>query len=182
MIADLATETYTFDSRTATDLACYSEYCGRALQKTNIVKDFAEDLRRGFSYLPDEWLQEVDYAPLHLAGAPGLWKRKVLMDVVGELDASANFVLSLPQTAVGLRKAGLLLLMPSYETILLAAQRLPYLFTPEHKIKISRLTMGHCVIRARNIALDNTTIHKYAREMSANIQRVLEVQTIPTDR
>ncbi|MFN2134691.1 MAG: squalene/phytoene synthase family protein, partial [Candidatus Promineifilaceae bacterium] len=63
MISDLAAETYEINGATAKVLARDSEYCGRALQKTNIVKDFAKDLGRGVSYLPDEWLRENDYAP-----------------------------------------------------------------------------------------------------------------------
>src|SRR4029079_3669409 len=50
-----------------------STACGRALQKTNIFKDFAEDLQRGVCYLPEEWLRQVGYQPLRLAGAPLEW-------------------------------------------------------------------------------------------------------------
>jgi farnesyl-diphosphate farnesyltransferase len=182
MISDLAIKTYRINGATAKAIAHDSEYCGRALQKTNIVKDFVNDLERGVSYLPDEWLREIDYSPTYLAGAPVFWKRKVLLDVVAELNASANFVMSLPQTAVGLRKAGLLMMMPAYETILLAAQRLPSLFTPEHVVKISRLTMGQCVLRARKIATEDSAIRKYTTEMSARIEQILATQTVSGDR
>ncbi len=177
MISDLAVETYSINGEIAKTLACSSEYCGRALQKTNIIKDFARDLGRGVSYLPDEWLQEVDYAPLHLAGAPAFWKRKVLLDILAELDASVNYVLALPQTAVGLRKAGLLMMMPAYETILQAAQRLSLLFTPDHVVKISRVTMGRCVLQARKIATDNSAIRAYVTEMSAKVGKSLDEQS-----
>jgi farnesyl-diphosphate farnesyltransferase len=181
MISDLAAESYGINGAAAKKLARDSECCGRALQKTNIIKDFAKDLARGVSYLPEEWLREIDYSPLHLAGAPAFWKRKVLLDVVAELDGSANFVMALPQSAVGLRKASLLMMMPAYETILLAAQQLPHLFTPEHAVKISRPTLGQCVRRARKIAIDNTAVRNYAKEISANIEQTLATQASSTD-
>ena len=181
LISDLAVETYAIIGAAVDALARDSEYCGRALQKTNIVKDFAKDLERGISYMPDEWLREIDHAPLHLAGAPAFWKRKVLLDVVAELDASVNYVLALPQTAVGLRKAGLMMMMPAYETILQAASRILLLFTPDHAVKISRFTMGQCVLRARKIALDNTAIRNYAKEMSARIEQTLAYDVVPSE-
>ena len=63
MITELAITYYNIEQDAGSQLLTYSEACGRALQKTNIVKDFAKDLARGDSFLPDEWLQEVDYAP-----------------------------------------------------------------------------------------------------------------------
>lgn len=173
MITELAVEAYGIGEPLALQMGHDSEACGRALQKTNIVKDFAADLKRDIAYLPDEWLREIDYSPLYLAGAPASWKSKVLLDVAAELDASVNYVVALPQAAAGLRRAGLLMMMPAYETILLAAQRLPALFTPEHAVKISRATLGQCVLRARNIAADNAAIHTYAQDMSARIERKL---------
>jgi phytoene/squalene synthetase len=50
-----------------------SKACGRTLQKTNIIKDFVEDLARQVCYLPDAWLRSIDYTPLALAGAPAHW-------------------------------------------------------------------------------------------------------------
>lgn len=178
MISDLAAHVYALNAATAKSLSRDSEACGRALQKTNIVKDFSKDLERRFCYLPEEWLQEIDYAPLYLAGAPANWKSKVLLDVVAELDASVDYVLAVPQTAVGLRKAGLLMMMPAYETILQAAQRLTTLFTPEHAVKISRVTLGQCVMSARKIAPDDAAIRLYASEMSSKVQQTLQKRVI----
>lgn len=173
MITDLAIHFYDVQGQRAQTLREGSDACGRALQKTNIVKDFAHDLARGVSYLPAEWMQDIDFAPLRLRGVPDDWKTKVLLNVVAELEDSVAYVLALPDTAVGYRKAGLLMMLPAYETILLAAQKLPDLFTPAHAVKISRTKMGQCLLRARKIATDDEAITAYAQEMSHEIRSEL---------
>lgn len=173
MISELAISFYEVEERAARILIQGSDACGRALQKTNIVKDFAEDLERGYSFLPAQWLAEVDYAPLALHGVPHYWKTKVLLDVVDELEDSVNYVLALPQKAAGFRRAGLLMMLPAFETIRLAAQRLPMLFTPQHAVKISRAKMGQSVLRARQMAADDEAIQAYAGRMSRQIRAQL---------
>ena len=103
MATELAIGHYGFNASVAGSLIANSEACGRGLQKTNIVKDFARDLARGISYLPDQWLQEADYAPLSLLGAPLAWKRHVIDDVMGELRVATDYVLALPYSARGYR-------------------------------------------------------------------------------
>jgi farnesyl-diphosphate farnesyltransferase len=173
MITELAVIFYEIEEKAARIMTGGSDACGRALQKTNIVKDFAVDLRRGVSYLPVEWQQEIDFAALHLSGVPAQWKKKVLLNVVRELEASVDYVLALPQTAVGYRKAGLLMMLPAFETILLAARRLERLFTPDHSLKISRAQMGRCVLLARKMAADDHAIRAYAGDMAGRIRSVL---------
>jgi farnesyl-diphosphate farnesyltransferase len=175
MITELAVLSYGVDDDKAQILTRGSDACGRALQKTNIVKDFANDLHRGACFLPGEWLQEVDFAPLKLNGAPTSWKAKVLLNVVQELEASVGYVEALPEQALGYRRAGLLMMLPAYETILQAAQRLDDLFTPHHKVKISRTKMGQCVLRARDMAADIQAIHAYSDRMARKIKSELGV-------
>lgn len=177
MITELAVSFYNVNDAAAQGMAEGSEACGRALQKTNIVKDFVTDLQRGFSYLPREWMEEIAYAALDLSDVPSDWKKKVLLNVVAELEVSAQYVVSLPQTAVGYRRAGLLMMLPAYETILLAARRLHLLFTPDHAVKISRTKMGQCVLSARRMAEDNQAILAYAADMSQQIHTQLGVFT-----
>ena len=101
----------------------------------------------------------------------------VLLNVLQELESSVSYVLALPQNAVGYRKAGLLMMLPALETILLAAQRLPDLFTPRHAVKISRTKMGQCVLRSRRMAADNWAIRSYVGEMSLQIRSQLDLVT-----
>jgi len=135
-----------------------SKACGRALQKTNIVKDFVEDLDRSVCYLPDEWLRQIDYMPLTLAGAPAEWSYAVMQDVLDELHDATEYVRSIPRQAMGYRIACLVCLLPAYQTMVSAAQRQARLFTREHQIKITREMMAQCLHEAVSLAPDNDSI------------------------
>ena len=176
MITELAITYYKISTEIGQHLLTYSEACGRALQKTNIVKDFAKDLARGDSFLPDEWMKEVDYTPFDLSNVPLWWKKRVLLDVLSELDDSVNYVLKLPKTAVGYRKAGLLMMLPAYQTLFLAAKRNETLFTPDHAVKISRTTMGKCLIQAQLMATNNDGIRAYSQDISQQIRNILGIR------
>jgi len=177
MITELDIQFYGLGDNAASLLLNSSDACGRALQKTNIVKDFVKDLQRGVCYLPGEWMYDLNYAPLSLNGVPPAWKKMVLQNVLQELEDSVSYVLALPHNAVGYRQAGLLMMYPALETVLLAARRLPDLFTPRHAVKISRVTMGQCILRARRMAGDNWAIRTYVDEMSHKIRAQLDLVT-----
>ena len=174
MITEMIVHFYGVAEETAVTLLSGSESCGRGLQKTNIVKDFAKDLDRGFSFLPDSWLAAADYAPLRLEGAPAAWKTAVICDVLAELNNAVPYITNLPAHAPGFRKAGLLMLIPAYDTILLAASRLPDLFTPRHEVKISRPKMAQAVSKAQRLAPDDNAIRAYAAGMSSAVTAELE--------
>jgi farnesyl-diphosphate farnesyltransferase len=170
MASELAVTQYQLAPAIAQALEPYAEACGRSLQKTNIIKDFAGDLNRGICYLPDAWLQTVAYMPLALQGATPAWKALVLGDVLAELRAATDYLLALPYTATGYRRASLLCLLPAYQTMLVAAQRQEILFTSEHQIKISRLTMAQCVADSQALLFDNTAIRRYGQRVEEKIQ------------
>ena len=172
MTTELLINHYAIEERSAQRLLENCEASGRALQKTNIVKDFAEDLARGICYLPKEWLREVNYDPLRLKGAPLQWKKKVLDNVMQEFDDFVIYILELPAKAVGLRKACLQMLLPGYQTLLLAARNHRHLFTPKHKIKISRLTMAECLIDAQQMAADNEAIQTYGHNIRVELSEI----------
>jgi farnesyl-diphosphate farnesyltransferase len=155
-----------------------SKSCGRALQKTNIIKDFAEDLERGVCYLPDEWLRQIDYMPLTLAGAPQEWSYTVMQDVVSELRDATEYVRSIPTEAMGYRIACLVCLLPAYQTMLSAAQRLPRLFTHEHQIKITREMMAYCLHDAVSMAPDNDAIADYCQGLEQEIMSVFRAEPV----
>ncbi|MEJ2559439.1 MAG: squalene/phytoene synthase family protein [Anaerolineae bacterium] len=153
------------------------EACGRGLQKTNIVKDFVEDLDRGICYLPDTWMREVDFSPLSLSGAPAGWKQDVLNNVLEELRDSTDYVLALPDTAVGYRLASLMCLLPAYQTLLLAAQNHWRLFTVDHQVKISRETFLGCLQDAQLMLTDNDAIIQYSRHVEYAVARAFNGST-----
>jgi farnesyl-diphosphate farnesyltransferase len=151
-----------------------AEACGRSLQKTNIIKDFAEDLRRGICYLPDSWLREAAYQPLSLSGAPAAWTAMVLGDVLAELREATEYLLSLPYHAAGYRRASLLCLLPAYQTILLAATGRATLFTTEHAVKISKVTMARCIADSQRLCSNNDAIRRYSRRLEGAIREQLQ--------
>lgn len=172
MITELVAQHYGFTESVVKALEPWAESCGRGLQKTNILKDFAEDLSRGVCYLPEEWLEEARYAPLSLEGAPGTWKKKIIDNVMGELHSSIEYILALPYSAEGYRMASLLSLLPALQTIYLAAQLQDKLFTSEHHVKISRQVMADCIRDAHRFRQDNNSVLEYAR----TIQKAIEAQ------
>ena len=173
MATELSVIQYGLSEEVAGLLLATCEACGRGLQKTNILKDFAEDLGRGISYLPYTWHQEANETPLSLSGAPPAWKRKVIDDVVQELHVATEYAQALPYSAAGYRMASLMSLLPAYQTLLLAAKRQDTLFTPEHHVKISRQTMVKCQWDAKSMLLKNDAVWQYSHRIEDEIQRVL---------
>jgi phytoene/squalene synthetase len=170
LATELVAQHHGFTTQILDDLRMLSGACGRGLQKTNIVKDFKDDLRRGISYLPGTWLADADFEPLHLKGASMKWTRMVIQDLIGELRDAIEYVLRLPTDARGYRMASLLCLSPAYETVLQAAQRHDELFTNRHHVKISRLTMVQCQSDARTMLSDNEVIREFGRRMQERIE------------
>lgn len=173
MGTELVIDHYGLSEELARTLLAGSEACGRALQKTNVVKDFAEDLQRQVCYLPDEWLREIDYAPLALGGAPVDWTARVLGDILTELRSATAYVLDVPHRAADYRVASLMCLLPAYETIRSAAQQRRELFTAGHQIKITRPTMARCVADAVSLATDDDAIVRRSEDLESQIRNAL---------
>ncbi len=170
MATEIVAYNYNFSPELTTDLSDLSEACGRSLQKTNIIKDFRKDIDRGISYIPGTWLEQADFAPLYLQGAPPEWTHMVIDDVLQELHSATEYLQMLPIHARGYRVASLLCLLPAYETLLLAAKQQGHLFTSKHQVKISRVTMMKCQLGAQSMVSDNDAIQGYAHRMEDEIQ------------
>jgi farnesyl-diphosphate farnesyltransferase len=173
MVTELAVRQYGLTDEISAQLLASCEACGRCLQKTNILKDFAKDLTRGISYIPYTWHQEIDCAPLALAGAPIEWIRKVIDDIVHELQQSTQYLCMLPYAASGYRMASLMSLLPAYQTVLLAGKQNSELFTPAHQVKISRTTMMKCRWDARSMLNNDEAIQRYSNRLNREIDRAL---------
>jgi len=169
MVTELVAHHYQLTGDVTDRLLANCEAFGRGLQKTNIVKDFAEDLERGVCFLPDEWLRETDYSPLSLTGAPAIWRKKVVADVVEELERATDYIMTVPYMAAGFRTGSLLCLLPAYQTILLAVREQEKLFTAEHHVKISRQTLAQCLQDAQSMISDNDVILQYSQEVKGAI-------------
>lgn len=152
---------YNLGKDIAHNLYAHCEACGLGLQKTNIIKDFQNDLLRGISYLPDSWMSESNYTPINLQGAEPKWISKVLEDILKALHDAGSYLLGLPYAASGYRMASLLCLLPAYQTILLASRQMGSLFTSGHQLKIPRITMEECLTEATKMLNDNNAIRNY---------------------
>lgn len=170
LVTELVIVQYEFPEEVARPLRTRAEACGRALQKTNIIKDFVQDLERQVSYLPDSWLQLADYSPLALCGAAPSWTEMVLDDLLSDLGMATEYVVTLPLAATGYRRAALLCLLPAYQTVLLAARRRDVLFTSEHQIKISHAAMAQCLADSEAMLQDNELLITYSRRITEDIQ------------
>jgi len=115
--------------------------------------------------LPDEWLRLTGHTPLALRGATADFRRIVLEDVLAELDLAARYVTDLPPEAADYRQASLLCLLPALETNLIAARLADKSLTPEHRYKISRMTLGQCMLDARRLMHDDAAILAHSRRM-----------------
>jgi farnesyl-diphosphate farnesyltransferase len=178
MGTELVIDHYGLTGEVAKNLLAGSEACGRALQKTNVLKDFTEDLQRRICYLPDEWLRVIDHAPLDLAGATAAWVEDVIGDVLAELRSATSYVLDVPHQAAGYRIACLMCLLPAYETILSAARRRTRLFTADHHISIARPTMVVCIRSAVAIATDDEAIRRTCRDFDEAIRTALQADAL----
>jgi farnesyl-diphosphate farnesyltransferase len=169
MGTELIVDHFATTQSTADEMLAGSEACGRALQKTNILKDFLEDLERRVCFIPDSWLQAIGYAPLALAGAPQRWKQQVIENVLLELRQATDYLCNLPHELAGYRTASLLCLMPAYETIRNAALAKDVLYTQNHQIKISRSTIARLLVQAPAMATDNAAVRSYAQKLEQSI-------------
>lgn len=173
LATELAISHYAIQNPAGVSLTSHAEACGRGLQKTNILKDFPTDLRRGISYLSEEWLSMIDFQPLHLGGAPDTWTEMVIVDILNELDDGTEYVLDLPVDAVGYRCASLLCLFPAYQTLFLAAQHRKDLFTQQHVIKIALPVMAECMRDAEKLTIDQEGIAHYSKHWRTEIENLL---------
>lgn len=175
LVTELVILHYPLSAETASELRTRAEACGRALQKTNIVKDFYEDIERGVSYLPDTWLAQADYRPLALRGAPSEWTEMVLTDVLDELQVATEYLVALPYSAEGYRRAALLCLLPAYQTMRAAAQQQDLLFTRKHFVKISHAAMAQCLADSEAMLHDNGLLEQYSRQITDEIHNQFNV-------
>jgi len=103
----------------------------------------------------------VNYTPLSLKGATKDWNRKVLFDVLANLEEATRYILALPYEAIGYRISSLLCLLPALQTILHAAKNQGALFTARHPTKIDRQTFMQCIRDSSRMFNNNQDILDY---------------------
>lgn len=173
MGTQLAINHYGLQGSVAQKILDLSANCARALQMTNIVKDYLEDLQRGISYLPLSWHELNAFASLNLGEDQRVFLNHVINRVCHELTFSKEYITTLPRECSGLRMASLVCLLPALETIKLAAFKSDSIFTKSHTLKISKPVFQNCLKIAKNIVSDNKAIDRTAQESLNSIKSLL---------
>ncbi len=138
---------------------------GLGLQLTNIVKDVADDRRRGWSFVPLELFDQVGIQPgqLHDPGrkAQGREAVRVLIHkATSHLRDALDYCTRLPRSEYRVRLFCLTSLYFAVRTLRLAS-RDAKLLDPTHKVKITRGDVYRTVATAALIAPSNTLIKGY---------------------
>lgn len=168
----LTAEFYGWDNNVTITLEQHATAFGRALQKTNILKDFAQDLGREVSYIPAEWLAKADYGPLRYEGASTEWLQLVMGNIIQELSQAIDYIHTLPIEAEGYRRFCLRAVLPAYETMLTAAQNADILFTREHNCKMSKDAMIRCLEQTEVLVKDNDALLQARANYEAQLSQI----------
>ncbi len=133
---------------------------GSGLQLTNIVKDVADDRRRGWSFVPQELLDQVGIQPgqLHNPGREAM--RVLIHKASNHLRDALDYCTCLPRSEYRVRLFCLTSLYFAVKTLRHAA-RDTKLLDPSHKVKITRGDVYRTVATAAVIAPSNTLVKGY---------------------
>jgi farnesyl-diphosphate farnesyltransferase len=117
---------------------------GLGLQLTNIIKDVADDRRRGWSFVPRQLCDAVGIEPEELQDEQHRDEGRRVMRLLiqktkGHLDDALRYSTTLPRRQYGIRLFCLTSLFFAVRTLHLA-ERDPRLLDPAHKVKITRGT------------------------------------------
>lgn len=142
---------------------------GLGLQLTNIIKDVADDARRGWSFVPRDLCSRHRTSPEALldpqaAGAAQAVMNDLIAKAQGHLDDALAYCLALPRSAYRIR---LFCLTPMFFAVrtLHRARHDPQLLNPDHKVKISRREV-YAILRATMlVAPNNHLVRTYYRRL-----------------
>ncbi len=145
---------------------------GLGLQLTNIIKDVADDRRRGWSYVPRELCEDEGIGPHELHEPSFEHKgRRVMAFLIAKaqahLDDALAYCTTLPRSLYRVRLFCLTSMYFAVRT-LRVAQRDPDLLTPDHKVKISRREVYRTVVTTAVVAPSNALVRGYYRALSGS--------------
>lgn len=145
---------------------------GRGLQLTNIIKDVADDRRRGWSFVPRQLCLLAGIRPEDLQENH---HREDARRVMAALIAKAKVHLSdalaysttLPRRHYGIRLFCLTALYFAVRTLRLA-ERDPRLLDPDHKVKITRAEVKRTMLMTRLVAPSNALVRAYFKALAGD--------------
>jgi farnesyl-diphosphate farnesyltransferase len=145
---------------------------GLGLQLTNIIKDVADDRRRGWVFVPQELCQLAGITPEQLHderyrdGAQRVMTLLIDKAKVHLLDA-LEYTTVIPRRQYGIRLFCLSALYFAVRTLRLAASD-DRLLDPQHKVKISRGQVYRTLAMTRLVAPSNTLVRQYFRSLAGS--------------
>ncbi len=142
---------------------------GLGLQLTNIVKDLADDRRRGWSFVPRQLTRLAGIDPEQLQDdAHHEAGRRVMGLLIDKANAhlrdALDYCIALPRSQYRIRLFCLTSLYFAVRTLRRARQD-PRLLEPQHKVKISRAEVYRTVIVAHLIAPVDGLVRAYFRHL-----------------
>jgi farnesyl-diphosphate farnesyltransferase len=143
---------------------------GLGLQLTNIIKDVADDRRRGWSFVPRQLCDDVGIEPGELQDEEHRDEGRRVMRLLiektkGHLGDALRYSTTLPRRQYGIRLFCLTSLYFAVRTLHLA-ERDPRLLDPAHKVKISRGEVYRTIAMTRLIASSNVLVRAYFRRLA----------------
>lgn len=144
---------------------------GLGLQLTNIIKDVADDRRRGWSFVPGDLCAIAGVRPEDLQlPAHTDQAREVMCALIDKarrhLDDALEYCVTLPGKAYRVRIFCLTSLYFAVRT-LRRAERDPRLLDPDHKVKISRSDVYRTVVTTHLVAPFDALVRRYYRILAA---------------
>lgn len=144
---------------------------GLGLQLTNIIKDVADDRRRGWSFVPRELCAAHGTSPEHFLDPDQRPAAEAVMAALidkasGHLADARDYCLALPRSQYRMRIFCLTPLFFAVRTLDLA-RRDPRLLDPEHKVKITRPEVKRTIRDTFLVAPNNHLVRQYYRRLAA---------------
>jgi farnesyl-diphosphate farnesyltransferase len=141
-----------------------AERFGQALQLTNIIKDVADDTRRGACYVPRELAERHRLAPESILDPRHRGQaRAVLRDLVTRaaqaLDAAVQFTLMIPRREVRMRLFCLWPIFLGLRTLVRVLQD-ERVFVPGARPRITRHEVRRCLGESSVAVLSNSAIRR----------------------
>lgn len=145
---------------------------GLGLQLTNIIKDVADDRRRGWSFVPRELCQVAGIRPEDLQSPRHRDAGRRVMHLLIQkakrhLTDALDYATALPRRQYGVRLFCLTSLYFAVRTLRLAEGD-EQLLDPGHRVKISRAEVYRTVLVTRLVAASNTLVRWQFRRLAGS--------------
>ena len=154
---------------------------GLGLQLTNIIKDVADDRRRGHNYVPRQLCLAAGIEPKDVQDGRCLRESRVVVNALvekaqGHLSDALEYVLCLPRRQHGIRAFCLTSLFFAVKTLRLTELD-DTVLDPTKKVKITRSDVGRTIVTTRYVASSNLLVQAYFRRLAGTAWWQRHLQT-----